>query len=265
MRVLVVTPTLGRSPWLSATLAGVAALRGSRIHHVLVAPHDAIRDLERRAGGARLVSERGGGMYAAINDGVRACADEPWEWFTYLNDDDTWLNGMSVVLDRADKPGLRATLFGRVRLTDAQDRALGELPVARRESDFAALLARGIVPLAQPGTLVHRCVLESLGGFDESFRSAGDLDLFVRALVAGHSFEFVDAHVASFRLHAGQISKDERAADAEKERALRPLRAAGIPGGVGALLRFRLANAGAYFARARHFGVVRMRQVYRTK
>ena len=89
------------------------------------------------------------------------------------------------------------------------------LPVARRGQDLPALLARGIMPLAQPGTVIRRSLVERLGGFDETFRSAGDLDFFVRALAAGARFEFVDARVADFRLHAGQLSKNRAEVEAK--------------------------------------------------
>ena len=64
----------------------------------------------------------------------------------------------------------------------------------------------------------RRAALAPVGSFDPGFRLAGDLDLFVRALQAGVRFAFVDAEVAQFRLHRGQLSKDETTAEREHAR-----------------------------------------------
>jgi hypothetical protein len=150
--------------------------------------------------------------------------------------------------------------YGRVRLIGAKGESLGAHPVARRGSDLTALLARGTMPLAQPGTVIRRSLIEQLGGFDETFRSAGDLDFFVRALMAGARFAFANSWVASFRLHAGQLSKHRHEVDAETARALQPL--AHAPRSLAALLRFRLGNAGVYCDRVRRHGWLSMRELY---
>jgi GT2 family glycosyltransferase len=117
------------------------------------------------------------------------------------------------------------------------------------------------MPLAHPGTLFRRGLFDSLGGFDESYRSAGDLDFFVRALLRGATFRFVNRHIADFRLHAGQVSKGESLADSEKARALQPL--ASVRTGPGALWRFRMANLGVYASRLFRHGPVGMKELYR--
>ncbi|MES1166795.1 MAG: hypothetical protein ABUL68_02235, partial [Pseudomonadota bacterium] len=151
-------------------------------------------------------------------------------------------------------------MFGRVALIDGRGARLGELPVAHRGRDVAPLLARGIVPLAQPGTVIRRSVWEKLGGFDETYRVAGDLDFFVRAILAGARFEFAGARVAAFRLSAGQLSKRREEVEAETRRALAPL--AFAPRSLAALGRFRLGNLGVYLERVRRHGWVSMRDLY---
>jgi hypothetical protein len=204
-------------------------------------------------------------MYAALNAGLAAAADEPWDWFSYLNDDDLWnADGMRVAIARTTTPANNAdVLYGRVRLIREHGEPAGKLPIARRPDDLRALLRRGVIPFAQPGTLVRRSLLEKIGGFDASFRFAGDLDLMVRALMAGARFAFVPAVVAAFRLRAGQLSKDEAAVAVEKTRALMPLQQAGAQSGAVALWRFRAGNFGVYVDRARRHGWRRMQDVYR--
>jgi len=131
----------------------------------------------------------------------------------------------------------------------------------RRGEDIGPLLARKIVPFAQPGTWFRMSLYERLGGFDEGFKLAGDLDFFSRALENGARFEFVSSVVAGFRLRPGQLSKDESTGDAERDRALRQW--IGTRRSIGALLRFRCDNLPAYLDRMRRHGLVRMRSIYR--
>jgi GT2 family glycosyltransferase len=206
-----------------------------------------------------IVRDNGTGLYAALNQGWRVPGE--WDAFTWLNDDDLLLApGFGGLLEALSRRPEVDVAYGRVRLIGAKGEILGSHPVARRGSDLKALLVRGIMSLAQPGTVIRRSLIERLGGFDETFRSAGDLDFFTRALAAGARFEFFNARVADFRLHAGQLSKRRAEVEAETARALRPL--AGTPRSLAALMRFRLGNAGVYGDRVRRHGFRSMRELY---
>jgi len=255
VKLRVVTATRGDSPFWSGALASLRNLPLDW-EHVIVCPPDRASSLAHSQ--ALVVPERGAGLYAALNQGWHAPG--AWDALASLNDDDLLLTpGFGRACEElARRPDVEA-VYGRVRLIGAGGENLGAQPVARRAEDIAALLGRGIVPLAQPGMVVRRSLLERLGGFDESYRLAGDLDFFVRALLASARFLFVDAWVASFRLHAGQLSKERAAIEAEIARALRPL--AGV-GGRAARWRFRLGNLGIYLDRVRRHGWVSMRELY---
>ncbi len=258
MKLRVVTATRGASPFWPAALAAVArAAPGAE--HVVVGPAARAGDLAPAGAGIRFVAETGTGLYAALNQGLRAAGND-WEAFTWLNDDDLLLApGFARLAADAHRTDA-GVAYGEVTLIDGRSARIGALPVARRAGDLAALLARGIVPLAQPGTVIRREVWEKLGGFDESYRLAGDLDFFVRALVAGVSFAFVPATVAAFRLSAGQLSKGRAEREEETTRALRPLR--GLRPSAAALGRFRLGNLCVYAERIRRHGWRRMDELY---
>ena len=206
------------------------------------------------------MADAGRGLYGALNTGLSAAGPE-WTACTWINDDDLLLTpGFNVgVAELARRPEADL-VYGRVGLIDGTGERIGTLPVARHGGDLGALLARGIMPLAQPGTVIRRKVFDRLGGFDESYRIAGDLEFFVRALLAGGRFAFANARVASFRLHGGQLSKQRVEAEAETRRALLPLARHSRP--LGALLRFRLGNVGAYLDRFRRHGWKSMREIY---
>jgi hypothetical protein len=251
MKLRILIPTLGDSPWLSEALQSARGVAGAEV--VLISP----RVDWPKGGSVRWAQDPGRGLYAALNVGLRAGGE--WDAFTWINDDDRLRPEFTAAVDALAHAGIG---YGRVGVVDTAGARMGELPVARHGRDVRALLARGIMPLAQPGTAMRRDVIDRLGGLDETYRLAGDLDLFVRAVASGVTFTFVNTTVAEFRLRAGQLSKQEAVAETEKERALAPLR--GTSGrGTAALLRFRWANRSVYLERIRRHGFVSMRTLYR--
>ena len=112
MKILVITPTLGESPWLAETVASVATLAAPH-EHVLVAPAATVPALAARFPGVTVTAEPGGGMYAAINAGVAAARE--WDAFTYINDDDLLLPGFAAAVAAMAGRGTQALLaYGRV-------------------------------------------------------------------------------------------------------------------------------------------------------
>lgn len=258
MTLGVITATRGVSAHLEETVRSVSAL-GPGVRQVLVCPAGMQAGFVARFPGTEIVVEEAGGLYAALNTGMQRVCDA--EAFTWVNDDDVLCaEGVAAALARLAADPAIGVVYGRVGMMDAAGERLGELPVAHRPADLAALLASGIMPLAQPGTIIRGGVVPLVGGFDASYRLAGDLDYFVRAWRAGMGFVFVNAEVARFRLQAGQLSKNETAVTAEFARAT-----AGLPtcSGRWARWRFRWDNRLVYLERFRRHGFVRMQSLYR--
>ncbi len=261
MKLRIVTPTLGQSRWLPETRTSVEEL-GQPVEHLLVAPAARCPALTRAGIGQTVLPQAGDGLYAALNTGFRADGD--WTWGTWINDDDRLVaDGVDAAVALLDTRPELAAVYGRVRLIDAAGRELAEIPVAREGDDLGPLLAAGLVPLAQPGTVFRRKVFAQLGGFDEALRAAGDLDFFRRALVAGFRFGFIDERVAEFRVHGGQIS--QQAETRHRETAALVAAARARPDWAqrarGARWRFRWGNLGVYAARVRRQGLVSMERL----
>lgn len=216
MKILVITPTLGDSPWLAETVAGVATL--SLTHqHVLVAPGAVVPGLALRFPALTVVAEPGVGMYAAINAGLAAARD--WDAFTYINDDDLLLPGfVAVGAALAARPGQPLLAYGRVLLIDGEGRGLGAIPVSPSPELNRDLYAQRIEPVYQHGTLVSRAAWELHGGFDPAFRYCGDSEYLARLCVRGVPAVRVGGEVAAFRLHRGQLTKNRPAMIAERAR-----------------------------------------------
>jgi hypothetical protein len=220
MKLLVITPTLGDSPWLAACTASVAACAGDHVH-VLVCPAGKVVTLRRRLPALVVVPEPvpGRGMYAAINAGLGAVAE--WDAFTYLNDDDLLRPRFAAGVARAEA-AVRAAqpllVYGRVRLIDAQGRRLGAIPVSPWPRLNRALYALRLEPVFQHGTLVTRAAYRRIGGFDETLRFCGDSEFLARACVAGIPAVRIWGEVAAFRVRPGQFTQDRGAMVAERSR-----------------------------------------------
>jgi hypothetical protein len=250
MRLRVITATRGRSPHLAETVRSVAN-SAPGANHVLVCPGAAHEALAREFPSCRVVADDTAGLYPALNAGRQA--GEPDDCFTWINDDDVLVApGFGAALARLEADGALGAVYGRVGLVDATGGRLGAIPVAHRPTDLLPLLASGLMPLAQPGTIFRWSAAAEVGAFDAGFQLAGDLDFFVRALRAGVTFAFHDGEVAAFRLHAGQLSKDEATAAREHARVVATLPA--TPAGL-ARWRFRWDNLPAYVERVRQHAI----------
>ena len=259
MKLLVITPTLGESPWLAETVASVAACAGP-CEHVLVAPAAAVRTLAGLYPNVRVVTEPGGGMYAAINAGLAVAGE--WEAFTYLNDDDILLPDFSAVVGTAASAGGRPLIaYGGVRLIDARGRRLGAIPISPAPEINRALYAQRLEPVYQHGTVVTRAAVAAAGGaFDASLRCCGDSEFLARACVRGVPFvRATRREVAAFRLRAGQLTKNRSAMHAERKLVDEKLGLLAPPPARGwraARWRFRLANLAIYAERIRRHGFI---------
>ena len=247
MRVLVITPTRGVSPWLAETIASVAGFAGCE--HVLVAPGGVIGSLAFRFPTTRVIREPGGGMYAAINAGIEATRG--WSAFTYINDDDMLLPDFRLMIDAIAFSDVRQALvaYGGVRLIKGDGRRIGSIPISPAGKLNRALYAQRLEPVYQHGTVFTRAVIDAIGGFDASLRYCGDSEFLGRACVAGVPFVKATTHeVAAFRLRMGQLTKNRSAMIAERARVdeklglLTPLPSRIL---LQARWRFRLAGAAA--------------------
>ncbi|MDP3069240.1 MAG: hypothetical protein Q8N18_03080 [Opitutaceae bacterium] len=260
MKLLVVTPTLGESPWLAETVASVAT-HAPGAAHVLVAPAAAVAALAARFPALRVLPEPGGGMYAAINAGLAAA--EGWEAFTYLNDDDMLLSDFSTVRQAAAAAvagGRLLIAYGGVRLIDARGRRLGAIPISPAPELNRALYAQRLEPVYQHGTITTRAVVDAVGGFDSSFRFCGDSEFFARACLQGIPFACATrGAAAAFRLRPGQATKNRAAMIAERTRVDEKLGlCAALPAAElrRARRRFRWSNLAIYAERIARHGFV---------
>ena len=217
-RILLIVPTLGqRIDYLAETLASIRS-QSVPADIVLVAPPQN-PDLDR------LVTDHQaaflpdpGSLTGAINLGMSALKDSH-DYVNWLNDDDRLtpgsLQATSSALDR--DPGATVA-FGACRYIDGGG---SELWISRAGKWAPRVLGWGPDLIPQPGMLVRADAWKRVGGIDESFRFAFDLDLLLKLKALGPLIE-VPQVVSEFRWHADSLTVGDRRTNIEEsERAKR--------------------------------------------
>lgn len=255
--LLVLTPTLGRSEFLDETRASVARLCGD-VLHVMVCPKDRIEDLQKRYPECHVVADAGreGGIYGALNAGL-AAFPSGWDWFTYINDDDTLGPDFGAMLRlHVGQPKPEDVTYGNVRLIDDKSVPFGYVTTERNPRYLPHILHQYISPLNQQGMLFNHKVLEQLGAFDLRYKLCADLDFWVRAYAAGREFRYYPMEVGQFRVRPGQLSGDVGLTRLEFSYVVR--RNLNSPPSSKELrfarLRYRLLNLPRYLTRLRRVG-----------
>ena len=208
--LLILTPTLGVSPFLDQTIRSVASL-DLPIHHVLVCPAARIAELAERFPGCRVVADAGraGGLYGALNAGLAAAGGLTWDWFTYINDDDLLSAGFTeMFVQHAARGDLATVAYGNVETIDEQGASLGCMTVESDPEYFPALLQGGISPVGQQGMVFGAPVVRALGGYQLHYSICADLDFWARARAQGFVFRYYPREVGRFRIRPGQLSDD---------------------------------------------------------
>lgn len=261
MKLLVITPTLGDSPFLPASIESVRPLRERvEVRHVLATPAAAVDRLAALYADCEVIADAGrdGGMYGAINRALFSTSD--WDWFTYINDDDLLMPGIAKVAVTHCQPANRRVIaYGDVRNVREDETSLGLQTVERSPRYFCPLLRQRISVFTQQGALVSREVAGQLEGFNPAWRVCGDLDFWVRAIAAGFAFKYYPSEVARFRIRSGQLSGDTALLLEEWGRIVRPIESGRVSPVqlVWARWRFRMMNASRYLERIRATGWVR--------
>jgi glycosyltransferase involved in cell wall biosynthesis len=164
--------------------------------------------------GMRVLDERPGNMYRAINRGIRSTNRR---WCSYLNSDD--LINSTVLEERlANVDG--DILYGNVALIDR----FGKFTRIWRSVPpwgIRWIYRSEVNAILQQGVVFSRAVFDALNGFDSSYKFCADGDFWYRAERAGFQFCRVPGRPAGFfRIHEQQISMRFREEMLQEHRAI---------------------------------------------
>lgn len=183
MKVSVVIPVYNARDVIGETIETVLAQTWTDREIVVVddGSSDGSGDIVRSFGErVRYVRQENGGVARARNRGI---AESTGEYVALLDHDDLWhptkLDRQVAVLDGRPEVGMVVTDVAHL---DREGKPMGVIGAGYNPSEaFARLFVRGFVPTPS-AAMIRRSVLETVGGFDERFHSAGldDHELWTR-------------------------------------------------------------------------------------
>ena len=208
IRLALVTLAYNNVEEVRKTLASIAlqSVQPDRILVVDSSQPGLKEDIEKLvlAASANYVWVQPDGVYPAMNRALDEVADDCFVWFINSSD---WLAGQDSVRQVAEN------------LTEEDSWALGGLyrlgderqpfhPIPANSREFLTLLRSGAIGFPHPSAVMSRRVIGELGGFDESFRIAGDYDL---ALKCAENFgpPRIIPHMLSVHVPTGLTSRNK--------------------------------------------------------
>ena len=185
LKVSIITAVRNGEATIATTLRSVQLQKYPDIEHIIIDGASTDRTLEvveASGGGAlRVLSEADRGVYDAFNKGLRLATGDV---IAFLNSGDSYVSDAVVANMAAElnRTGVDA-VFGDLVVVDAND----PRRVVRRyrSSRFRpSRVAYGFMP-AHPTLFMRRRVYDDYGGYDASFRIAGDFELVARVFARG--------------------------------------------------------------------------------
>lgn len=216
MKLSIVTVNLNNAAGLAKTLDGARAQTFRDFERIVIdgGSGDGSREvIEARADGlAHWVSEPDGGIYAAMNKGLRLARGE---YVQFLNSGDEL--AADDVLERVFAPGGSAAdlLYGDSLRPDG---AGGWKALPQPETATVAGFFR--MGLCHQTLFYRKELFDVLGGYDESLRIVGDWEFNLRALLARRTARHLPFPVVRYQGGGVSATRPEQAAR-EKEAILR--------------------------------------------
>jgi glycosyltransferase involved in cell wall biosynthesis len=125
------------------------------------------------------LSELDNGIYSAWNKALKHATGD---WICFLGADDYFYNEWvleGIVAELSSIPARTRVVYGQVMLIDV----LGVPIFAVGESwQKAGKLFTKLMSIPHPGTMHHKSLFAEYGGFDESYKIAGDYEFLLREL-----------------------------------------------------------------------------------
>lgn len=233
MKITVVTVCYNAAQTIADTLRSVAAQRGVEVEHIVIdgsSTDDTLAVVARFPHVSTVVSEPDKGIYDAMNKGLaRATGDA----IGFLNADDSFCRDDALQLVAAQLADADA-VTGDLVIVDGYDTSRVRRFYSSR--GFRPWMLRmGHMP-PHPTMYVRRAVFDRIGGFDDTYRIAGDFDFTVRLLLRPGAVRWrrVPHTLVAFR-NGGASTRDVKAKLRMNREILRSLRSKGLSLGALAL------------------------------
>jgi GT2 family glycosyltransferase len=208
MRIGYIVPTLGSNlPMLKQCLASIRSYdTDSEIVLIAKQISDELSALTSFYS-ATLLPETGRGVFAAVNQGVIFLREKDIPIFAFLGDDDILMPGSGQNLLTAFSDSQILAVYGQVWYVDKNLNVLMKNPGYPQFHRFIPWIPN-LIP--NPGTLISTAAWQQVGGYNEAYRWAADLDFWIRVRKLG-VIKFLDIPMSCFRWHEDSLTAGQRA------------------------------------------------------
>jgi GT2 family glycosyltransferase len=202
----IVIPTLGtRTDYL---MACIESIRNAGYTYIcVVSPdHQLGKNLLDAGFVEQFVFQSGTGIANAINVAFAHLPDHI-QFQSWLGDDDLLeIDSMEIARRHLISNPLTTAVYGKCRYINTDGREIG----VNRTGSFASRILRfGPCLIPQPGSLIRRTSFKQIGGLNESYDCAFDLDMFIKLQSLGPT-KYVGETLSSFRWHPDSKSVQQR-------------------------------------------------------
>ncbi len=168
----------------------------------------------------RYFEKENGGSSSALNRGIK---EMQGEWFSWLSHDDLYkkdkLSEQVKLLNQLYEKGESLEnhiFFTGSELVNAQGKVIStpkEKDLIKTANHIDSIVDNKYL-IAEPtkynfhgcGCLIHKSVLDKMGGFDEKLRLINDVDLWYRLYENGYKLHYIPKVLVQGRVHAKQLS-----------------------------------------------------------
>jgi glycosyltransferase involved in cell wall biosynthesis len=202
----IVVPTLGTRPeYLEQALQSIRKAGNCFVLIVSPSSVNLSRYLDAKLAD-KVVADPGQGLAAAINHGLAQLPKEI-HFVNWLGDDDQLIEHSIDKCENALERSNKATfVYGGCDYISESEKLLW----TNKSGRWASLLLRfGPDLIPQPGALIRREALSSVGGLNTQYKLAFDLDLFLKLTKLGPG-NFLGETLARFRWHENSLSVAQR-------------------------------------------------------
>lgn len=246
MLISVITPTKNNCRFLRNCIESVKNQRGA-VEHIIIdgGSTDDTLSLLEEYDHIRWISEPDGGMYDAINKGLKMAKGEV---VGYLNADDRFCpNTVSDVLGTFESDSSIDFVYGACTYMDQEEKEL----VTFKPLPYLPKLLKNMNEIcwSQPGCFWRARIHDSIGFFDTSLKYCGDYDFFLRLMLNGLRAVRINAVLSLFMIHGNSLSAMYKERMEEEYRRIdenHEVRRNSLIGALGQLY-FKLINAPSYF------------------
>jgi GT2 family glycosyltransferase len=213
----IVIPTLGnRTDYL---MACIQSIRNAGYTYLCVVSPD--KQLGKNLLDAcfveQFVHQSGTGIANAINVAFAHLPDHI-QFLSWLGDDDLLeIDSMEIARQCLISNPSATAVYGKCRYIDSEGREIG---VNKIGSLASRMLRFGPCLIPQPGSLIRRTSFKRIGGLDESYDCAFDLDMFIKLQSIGPT-KYVGEILSSFRWHPDSKSVQQRSTSVSEASKIR--------------------------------------------